>query len=69
VTWNKPDTGLFIKGRMTPAGQLQYGIEQLTVPEDLKQFFRQAIASDRLFVEITIDKSGRAVLRRFLMPE
>jgi uncharacterized membrane-anchored protein len=69
VTWNKPDTGRFIKGRMTPAGQLQCGIEQLTVPEDLKQIFRQAVASDRLSVEITIDKSGRAVLRRFLMPE
>ncbi len=69
VTWNKPDTGRFIKGRVTPAGQLQCGIEQLTVPEDLKQFFRQAVASDRLYVEVTIDKSGRTVLRRFLMPE
>ncbi|MFN5623832.1 MAG: hypothetical protein ACK5DM_07790 [Planctomyces sp.] len=67
VTCLNPDR--FINGRTTRYAFPQSGIEQMTVPEDTKQVFQQAVAEDRLCVEITIDHSGQAVLRRLLIHE
>ncbi|MCE2795572.1 MAG: GDYXXLXY domain-containing protein [Planctomyces sp.] len=69
ITPKKPASGLFLKGRTTRDGFPQFGIEEVTVPEDTKQVFQQAVAEDRLCVEITIDHSGQAVLRRLLIHE
>lgn len=64
VTWNKPASGLFIKGRMTADGHPLYGIEQTNITEDARRLLLPAATERRLCAEITIDKSGQAILRR-----
>ncbi|MFO0537614.1 MAG: GDYXXLXY domain-containing protein [Planctomyces sp.] len=69
ITPKKPASGLFLKGRTTRDGFPQFGIEEVTVPEDTKQVFQQAVAEDRLCADITIVCSRRTALQTLLIHE
>jgi len=78
VSRQKPEKGTFIKGKVTSnyRGDLtiEYGIEHYFIPEEQaekieKEFRKLQRAPKDLFIEISIDRFGRALIRKMFLGE
>ena len=77
VSREKPEEAVFIKGEVISNYQgninIKYGIENYFIPEDkakeIEKQFREAIRAENIFIEVSIDKSGNAFIKRILIGE
>ena len=61
VIFEKPDSGTFIRGRVTGSG-IHYGIETFFVEEGEARRYERAIAAGTLYAEVVLDDDGDAQL-------
>ncbi len=66
-TLKKPDTGKFLRGKITDWNRIAFGIESYFVQEGKGLKFEQAARSKNLSAEIALNKNGYAVLKRLLI--
>ena len=59
----KPGKGPFLKGKLNPRGQLEFGIEQFSVQEGKGLEYDNAVRSRILSSEISITPKGDAAMR------
>lgn len=59
----KPGKGPFLKGKLNPRGQLEFGIEQFFVQEGKGLEYENAVRSRLLSSEISITPEGDAAMR------
>ena len=57
---SRPPTGRFIRGQVTDAAQIRYGIETYFVDEREARKYESAAASGGLYVDVVLDDGGKA---------
>jgi uncharacterized membrane-anchored protein len=62
ATTEKPDGGVFIRGRSNGEGRIEYGIENFFVPEGEARKYENAMFSHRLYAKVALADDGRARL-------
>lgn len=65
--WTRPESGLFLKGRITADRRHEFGIGQFFVQEGKGRIYEDAVRRWQLTAEVTIDPAGNGVLRRLLV--
>jgi len=66
-SFQRPESGRFIRGRMTRYGQLTFGIEQYYVQEGTGRKYEQAIRRGGVSARVAVDSEGRAKLREVII--
>jgi uncharacterized membrane-anchored protein len=66
ATTTEPDRGPFIRGRVYE-GRIEFGIEQLYVPEEEAHRYDQALVEGRVYADVALGHHGRATLRRLVI--
>jgi uncharacterized membrane-anchored protein len=59
----RPPSGRFIRGRVTDAAQVRYGIETYFVDEREARKYERAAASGDLYVDVVLDDGGKARIK------
>jgi len=62
-----PKEGMFLKGRVGKSGRIAFGIESYFVEEGKGRNYEHASRSKRLFVEVAVARSGKAVLKKLIV--
>jgi uncharacterized membrane-anchored protein len=62
-----PQTGKFIRGRVTEYERAQYGIEQYFVQEGKGREYENAVREHKLSAEVVVDANGNAQLKGLLV--
>ncbi len=69
----KPDTGMYLRGRVQRAApenyRIEYGIESFFVPEGTGKPYEDAVRRDRLWAVINVGAGGTAKLKRLEVRE
>ncbi|MFO0179212.1 MAG: GDYXXLXY domain-containing protein [Planctomyces sp.] len=64
--WDRPLSGLFLKGWTTDSGQHEFGIGQFFVQEGQGHMYESAARRSQLTAEVSIDPEGKAILRKLI---
>lgn len=63
----RPESGLYLKGRITGSWLAEYGIESFFVEEGKGLQYEGAVRNRKLSAEIAVDGSGKAALKRLVI--
>jgi len=66
-TLQKPSDGTFLRGRIQDHREVDFGLDAFFVQEDTGTRYEEAAREGKLSVEVTVDDSGNAVLRRLIL--
>ena len=63
----RPQSGLYLQGKITGSWRAEYGIESFFVQEGKGRMYENAVRNRKLSAEIAVDDSGKAALKRLVI--